>query len=491
MLFTTATFAFLYLPLVLIGYFACGRRSTTLAASWLFGASVFFYGYWMPAFTMLLLASIAVNFFVGQRIATANRGRRAWLIAGITLNLGTLAYFKYANFFIDNFNAVLGLDWHIGKVILPIGISFYTFTQIAYLVDTWQGKVNEPRSVHYGLFVTFFPHLIAGPVLHHSQMMPQFANPAVYRFDGAHFSAGLAIFCIGLFKKVVLADGIAPYANAIFGPIGTGLHASGTEAWIGAIAYTFQLYFDFSGYSDMAIGLSWMFNIRMPFNFNSPYKALNISDFWRRWHISLSTFLRDYLYVQLGGNRKGPIRRYVNLGATMVLGGLWHGASWSFVLWGTLHGIYLMINHAFRAMTQRLGWQSKLDASLGFRTLSWAITFIAVVVAWVFFRADTLPGAMSMLESMAGQAPVGLDDGLLLWNAGLKPTVAIGWCLVLGASAVLLPNSNRIGDALLTRMRLHPSWRPAVTGAAMLCAVGLVVLNTTRDAVSAFIYFNF
>lgn len=491
MLFTTATFAFLYLPLVLVGYFILGRRSATLAASWLFVASVFFYGYWTPAFTLLLLASVAANFFVGQRIAARQRSRSAWLTAGIVLNLGTLAYFKYANFFVETFDAVMGLDWHIGKIILPIGISFYTFTQIAYLVDTWQGKVNEARPVHYGLFVTFFPHLIAGPVLHHAQMMPQFANPAVYRFDGGNFSAGLAIFCIGLFKKVVLADGIAPYANAIFAPVDTGMHASGAEAWIGALAYTFQLYFDFSGYSDMAIGLSWMFNIRMPFNFNSPYKALSISDFWRRWHISLSAFLRDYLYVPLGGNRKGRIRRYVNLGVTMVLGGLWHGASWSFVLWGTLHGGYLMINHAFRAMTQRLGWQSALDASPAFRALSWAITFLAVVIAWVFFRAETLPGAVRMLASMAGRAPASVDDGLLLWNAGLKPTVAIGWCLVLGASAVLLHNSNRIGDALLMRMRLQPGWRPAVAGAAMLCAVGLVVLNTTRDAVSAFIYFIF
>lgn len=491
MLFTTPTFAFLYLPLVLIGYFACGQRSAALAASWLFGASVFFYGYWMPAFTLLLLASIAVNFFVSQRIAAAHRSRRAWLITGIALNLGALAYFKYANFFIDNFNAILGLDWHIGKVILPIGISFYTFTQIAYLVDTWQGKVNEVRPVHYGLFVTFFPHLIAGPVLHHSQMMPQFASPAVYRFDGAHFSAGMAIFCIGLFKKVVLADGIAPYANAIFAPVDTGLHASGAEAWIGAMAYTFQLYFDFSGYSDMAIGLSWMFNIRMPFNFNSPYQALNISDFWRRWHISLSTFLRDYLYVPLGGNRKGRIRRYFNLGLTMVLGGLWHGASWSFVLWGALHGGYLMVNHAFRAMMQRLGWQTALDGSVAFRILSWGITFLSVVVAWVFFRAETWPGAIRMLTSMTGQAPASVDKGLLLWNAGLKPSVAIGWCLVLGAAAVLLRNSNCIGEFLLARMRLQAAWRPVVTGAAVLSAAGLIVLNTTRDAVSAFIYFNF
>ncbi|MFT3717856.1 MBOAT family O-acyltransferase [Pseudorhodoferax sp.] len=492
MLFTTATFAFVYLPIVLVGFFLCGRRSPVLAAFWLFAASVFFYGYWMPEFTLLLLGSIGANFFIGQRIGGAQgQARRAWLATGIVLNLGALAYFKYANFFIDNLDALLGVDWKIGRVVLPIGISFYTFTQIAYLVDTWQGKVREARPVHYGLFVTYFPHLIAGPVLHHAQMMPQFGDARVYRFDGAHFAAGMAIFCIGLFKKVVLADGIAPYADAVFAPIDTGAHASAAEAWIGALAYTFQLYFDFSGYSDMAIGLSWMFNIRLPFNFDSPYKALSISDFWRRWHISLSTFLRDYLYVPLGGNRKGRIRRYLNLGITMVLGGLWHGASWSFVLWGTLHGVYLMANHAFRAITEALGWRPALDASLAFRAVAWLATFLAVVIAWVFFRAETLPGAMRMLQSMVGRAPADVDAGLLLWNAGLKPAVAIGWCAVLGAAAVLLHNSNHIGTRLLQWMDARPAWRPVLAGAAIAGAVALVIVNTTRSSVSAFIYFNF
>lgn len=492
MLFTTATFSFLYLPIVLIGFFAFGRRAPALAAAWLFAASVFFYGYWMPEFTLLLLGSIGVNFWIGERIA-ARHGpvRRTWLVTGIVLNLATLAYFKYANFFIDNLEALLGTNFGVGRIILPIGISFYTFTQIAYLVDTWQGKVREARPVHYGLFVTFFPHLIAGPVLHHAQMMPQFANRAVYRFNAAHCSAGLAIFCIGLFKKVVLADGIAPYADAVFVPVDAGAHPDMAEAWIGALAYTFQLYFDFSGYSDMAIGLSWMFNIRLPFNFDSPYKALSISDFWRRWHISLSTFLRDYLYVPLGGNRKGRIRRYVNLGATMVLGGLWHGASWSFVLWGAMHGAYLMVNHAFRALTAKLGWRAALDANVVFRLSAWVFTFVSVVAAWVLFRAETLQGAWRMLQSMAGSVPRGTDHGLLWWNAGQQPSVAIGWCAVLGAVAVFSRNSNTLGERLLATMQARPAWRPPLAGAALACAVALVIVNTTRSSSSAFIYFNF
>jgi len=493
-LFTTATFAFLYLPAVLAGYYLLGRRSASGAAAWLFAASVFFYGWWMPEFTLLLLASIGANFYCGQRIVAAGSGHkrsRQWLTLGIIFNLGLLAYFKYANFFIANLEVLLGTHWRLVEVVLPIGISFYSFTQIAFLVDAWHGKVNETRFVHYGLFVTYFPHLVAGPVLHHAQMMPQFAQPSVYLFNRVNFAAGLAIFCIGLFKKVMLADGIAPYADAIFNPADAGAVPGIQEAWIGALSYTLQLYFDFSGYSDMAIGLSWMFNIQLPFNFDSPYKSTSISDFWRRWHISLSTFLRDYLYVPLGGNRKGAVRRYLNLAATMVLGGLWHGASWSFVLWGALHGVYLMVNHAFRALAARRGWQAWMDASLRFSVLSWVLTMLAVVVAWVFFRAITLEGAVRMLQGMAGSAPAGVDTQLLLWNAGLQAHVAWGWCATLGAAAALLPNSNRIGEFIRARLPGMAVWQVPAGAVALLLAALLVVLNSSRDGVSAFIYFNF
>jgi len=493
-LFTTATFAFVFLPLVLAGYYLLGRRSPTWAAAWLLAASVFFYGYWMPVFTLLLLASIAGNFAFGKRIAQTKVGSRAaniWLTAGIVFDLGLLAYFKYANFFVANLDALLGTHWGPLKVILPIGISFYTFTQIAYLVDTWARKVNEARPIHYGLFVTYFPHLVAGPVLHHAQMMPQFADAAVYRFDAARFFGGLCIFALGLFKKVVIADGIAPYADAVFRPADAGLVPSTEEAWIGALAYTFQLYFDFSGYSDMAIGLSWMFNIRLPFNFDSPYKALNISDFWRRWHISLSTFLRDYLYIALGGNRKGKVRRYVNLALTMVLGGLWHGASWSFVLWGALHGAYLVANHAFRAVVERLGLAPRLGRSRVFAVLAWSVTALAVVVAWVFFRAETMGGALRILQAMAARAPAPPEPGLMLWNAGLQAAVAWGWCLLLGLVVVAFPNSNRIGQRLLDLAATRARWSMLAGGAGLTVAAALVLVNTMRDSVSAFIYFNF
>ncbi|MFT7724556.1 MAG: MBOAT family protein [Roseateles sp.] len=495
MLFTTSTFAFLFLPIVLIGYYGIGRRSMDAAAAWLFAASVFFYGYWMPEFTLLLLVSIAVNFCIGAAIQAARRDQRmargkTWLVAGLVFNLGLLAYFKYANFFVENLAALFGAHWGALGIILPIGISFYSFTQIAFLVDTWQGKVHEVRPIHYGLFVTFFPHLIAGPVLHHAQMMPQFSQPSSYRFDAAKFFGGCAIFALGLFKKIVLADGIAPFADAVFNGADAGMVPRGAEAWLGALAYTLQLYFDFSGYSDMAIGLSWMFNIRLPFNFDSPYKSASISEFWRRWHISLSTFLRDYLYVPLGGNRKGPVRRYLNLAATMVLGGLWHGASWSFVLWGSLHGLYLMVNHGWRALQGRLGLAMPRPlAGLGV-VLGWALTMLAVVLAWVFFRAVSLDGAWRMLGAMAGTR-AGAPEAVLLWNAGLQPLVGWLWCAMLAALAVLAPNSNRLGDAVHARFAASAGWREIGGTVAVCLAVFLVVVNSARQAVSAFIYFNF
>ena len=451
----------------------------------------------MPEYTALLLGSIVGNYWVGSKIkvalgesdSTTRAPGRYWLVIGITVNLMLLAYFKYANFFIDNLNTALGIKWEMGRIVLPIGISFFTFTQIAYLVDTWRRKVREDNFVHYGLFVTYFPHLIAGPVLHHAQMMPQFNQSTTYRIDSANLTAGLCIFAIGLFKKVVLADGVSPYADAVFEAADGGRTPDFVEAWLGSIAYTVQLYFDFSGYSDMAIGLSWMFNVRLPFNFNSPYKAVNISDFWRRWHMSLSQFLRDYLYVAMGGNRRGAVRRYSNLLITMVLGGLWHGASWSFVVWGTLHGLYLGVNHAFRALWSPR-WLQRLDASRLFTLVSWLITILAVVAGWVVFRATTLGGAFRILESMA--TPVlGSAEHTLLWNAGLDSYDGGLWCFGLLLIACLAPNSNLLGERLLTFCRSSNTWSAIANGAAITMTAFLVVLNTMRDSVSAFIYFNF
>ncbi len=492
MLFTTAEFAALYLPAVFALFFLIGPRSPRLAAGWLFAASLFFYGYWMPEFTLLLVGSICWNFFAGMRIAQspARSLAKRWMIAGIAVDLSLLAYFKYANFFIDSLAAALGTDWQLAHITLPIGISFFTFTQIAFLADAYQKGVREYRFIHYGLFVTYFPHLIAGPVLHHAQMMPQFGEATTYRPMLGNIAGGMAIFALGLFKKVVLADGISPYADAVFDGAASGATPDTVEAWIAALAYTFQLYFDFSGYSDMAIGLSWMFNIRLPYNFDSPYRALNISEFWRRWHMSLSAFLRDYLYVPLGGNRKGPSRRYVNLFVTMLLGGLWHGAAWTFVFWGGLHGLYLAINHAYRrALGER---HARIAATLPHRLAAWALTMLAAIIAWVFFRAVDFASASTILQGMAGlNHPETSEVHALFWNVGLSTERAAVWCAMLSVLAFLCPNSNRIGEAIRTRCGTRRDIAALVLGAATTAAALLVLTNETRSAVSAFIYFNF
>jgi len=495
-LFTTAIFVFLFLPITFAGFFAMASWSHWSAAAWLFLCSLVFYGYWMPEFVALLLASICGNYLLGRRIGTStSAGRRnnarRWLILGVAANLAVLGYFKYSGFLLANINQLAGLGLDIGHVILPIGISFYTFTQIAFLADTYQKGVREYKFVHYGLFVTYFPHLIAGPVLHHAQMMPQFGEAETYRLNWANVTGGLAIFAVGLFKKIVLADGLSPYADAVFGPADQGASPTNTEAWLGALAYTLQLYFDFSGYSDMAVGLSWMFNVRLPFNFSSPYKAVNIIEFWRRWHITLSNFLRDYLYIPLGGNRLGRFRRHLNLLVTMLLGGLWHGASWTFVAWGGLHGAYLVINHGYRALVAPTV-QQRLDESRLGAVVAWSVTMLAVIVAWVFFRASTFEGAARILSGLVflGHEPDGVANPLL-WNAGLHAGTGFAWCVPLLLIAALAPNSNQIGTWALSLSRSRENARALMAGAACTTIALLVLLNTARDTVSAFIYFNF
>lgn len=403
MLFNSYAFIFLYLPIVFAGMFWLGAYSHRLAALWLGVASLAFYAVWDPRFVFLLLASIGFNYAVGYWIGinreSAASGKKLALVAAIVANLTLLGYFKYTNFFLASVSQVFKVQIPALDIVLPLGISFFTFTQIAFLVDVNRGVVREYSFIHYLLFVTYFPHLIAGPVLHHKQMMPQFSSSQTYRINLEHVGVGVTIFVLGLAKKVLLADKLAGYATPAFVAVHDGAILSMLEAWVGALAYTLQLYFDFSGYSDMAVGLSLMFNVRLPLNFDSPYKSTNIIEFWRRWHISLSTFLRDYLYIALGGNRKGVARRYTNLMLTMLLGGFWHGAGLTFVVWGGLHGLYLSINHGWRAFKKYFGWgQSGRLARVG----GGMLTFLAVVVAWVFFRADSVSNAVSMLSSMAG-----------------------------------------------------------------------------------------
>jgi len=410
MLFNSYSFIFIFLPIVLLGFHLIGKQGHhRVAIAWLVGASLFFYGWWNPAYLGLMMFSIFFNYGIGVSLGGAPKApnKKPILIFGIVANLTLLGYFKYANFFVDNLNNITGTNIVLEQIILPLAISFFTFQQIAYLVDAWRGETREYNFLHYCLFVTFFPQLIAGPIVHHKEMLPQFAKDVVYKLRSKHLAIGLTIFAIGLFKKVVLADGIAVYATPVFDAAEAGITLTFFEAWGGALAYSLQLYFDFSGYSDMAIGLARMFGVRLPLNFNSPYKATSIIDFWRRWHITLSRFLRDYLYIPLGGSRKGEARRMTNLMITMLLGGLWHGADWTFVLWGGLHGLYLIINHGWRKLFPAV------DPGRLRKLFGWTVTMLVVVVAWVPFRAESLDGATAVLQAMVGGNGLSLSEQLI------------------------------------------------------------------------------
>jgi alginate O-acetyltransferase complex protein AlgI len=527
LLFNSYVFLFAFLPATLLGFWLASRSGRPrLGLWWLNAASLFFYAWWAPRYTVLLLASVLFNFGIGRLIArppgASERrfpSRRAMLWLGVVGNLAALGYFKYANFFVDTLNQVSSAGLHLAAIVLPLGISFFTFTQIAYLVDTYRRPQETGGDFgDYLLFVLFFPHLLAGPIVHHGQLMPQMRTPAFQRLRGHNLVVGGAIFLVGMAKKVLGADTFVALVGPVFAAATAGQDVTMVEAWTGALAYTLQLYFDFSGYSDMAIGLARMFGIQFPRNFDSPYKATSIVDFWRRWHITLSSFLRDYLYIQLGGSRKGPARRYLNLFLTMLLGGLWHGAGWTFVVWGALHGFYLVVNHAFAAVRAALGWGPRASTRAG-KLAAGALTFVAVVVGWVYFRAPTVSGANRLLVAMAGGADIVLPDkvGALLARVGLEQTV-MGWGVRFGelplvampigmavmqmavAFAVvwLMPNSGQMFERYLVEQAplempadsrwYH--WRPT-----LIWGVGLGVLLTLSLAAVAgkteFIYFQF
>ena len=397
MLFNSYQFAFGFLPamLALFGIFAAYDLRRAAAASLIIGSAVF-YAWWNWHYLFLFGFSVLFNFgWAGLLVPPAagirSRGERARRIlfgVGIAVNLALLGYFKYRNFLVETAGAVVGTHWHLGDLVLPLAVSFFTFEQITVLTSAYRGEPGTRDFVSYCLFITFFPHLIAGPIVRYPEIYPQFNRTTRFELTSENLSAGLMIFAIGLFKKVMIADTYRPLANPIFDKL---QFPSFFDAWGGALAFALQIYFDFSGYSDMAIGLARMFGVRFPENFDSPYKARNVIEFWRRWHITLSFFLRDYLYIPLGGNRRGELRRYVNLFITMLLGGLWHGANWTFVIWGALHGVFLSVNHLWVSSKRELP-----DA------VAWPLTFILVTVAWVFFRAQTFARAAFLLTSMAG-----------------------------------------------------------------------------------------
>ena len=388
MLFNSYIFVLLFLPLCLIGYFGLNHfKKYKLAQIFLLGMSFWFYGYFNPAYLLIIMSSVLINYTVYRLMGKASLShfRKAFMIVGVILNVGILGYFKYMDFFIENLNGIFGTDIPFLKIALPLGISFFTFQQISFVVDAYRGEITEYGFLDYANFVTFFPQLIAGPIVTHDELVPQFLDEEKKKFNWDNFAQGIYIFTFGLSKKVLLAD---TFGSAVTYGFTTVNQATAASALLVMLSYTIQIYFDFSGYCDMAIGIGKMMNIDLPLNFNSPYKALTIAEFWDRWHMTLTRFLTKYVYIPLGGNRKGNVRTYVNILLVFLVSGFWHGASWTFVFWGVCHGLFMVITRLFKKFFDRLH-----------PVFNWFMTFSFVNVMWLFFRAETFTQAITMLKA--------------------------------------------------------------------------------------------
>ena len=485
MLFNSYVFIFAFLPVTFFVYFYLNSlRLTEASKAFLVLSSLFFYSWWNIAYLPIILFSMLFNYVVGISLSKEREHRRVskkiLLTIGIVANVALLGYFKYADFLITNINVLVQSEIGLLNLALPLAISFFTFQQIAYLVDSYRGETKEYDFLNYANFVTFFPQLIAGPIVHHQEMMPQFASVRnkVKRYK--NIAMGLFIFSMGLFKKVIIADTFAVWATTGFDHTEV---LNLAEAWVTSLSYTFQLYFDFSGYTDMAIGAALLFNIKLPINFNSPYKATSIQDFWRRWHMTLSRFLRDYVYIPLGGNRNGEFRTYTNLIATFLIGGIWHGAGWTFVFWGLLHGIAIVIHRAWSQMGLRMN-----------RLLAWFITFNFLNVTWVFFRAKEWDDALKVLHGMfAGSLvlPVAIQDKLgFLSEHGVefgywlqsvsRDDYTLWWLTGALVVVVAFKNSNQLTS------NMKPNYLTVLFAAILFLASA-----SSLSKLSEFLYFNF
>jgi alginate O-acetyltransferase complex protein AlgI len=503
MLFNSHEFVFGFLPVALAGFWILGAVNRSHAALlWLLLSSLFFYAYWRFADLWVLLASIAFNYLLSRAIVrrtAAGKNPKGHLVVGIALNLALLGYFKYSAFFVQNLESITHENWTIQAIVLPLGISFFTFQQIAFIIQATRGEFDEPHLLRYSSVVTFFPHLIAGPIINYHDVLSQFKRPGAFRPDQRLIAMGVSIFVLGLSKKVLLADSVAGGADWTFDRALQGERLSFLEAWIGALSYTLQLYFDFSGYSDMAIGLALLFGIRLPINFNSPYKASNIVEFWRCWHITLSCFLRDYLYIPLGGNRRGPTRSCCNLMITMLLGGLWHGAGWTFVCWGAIHGLYILIHRAWTALKRWMGFNPR--PSLFGGLMGRALTFGSVVIAWVFFRAASMDTALAVLGAMFAFDQIALSQQD--WRTTFENALSArqGRSILLMILPMLLvvfvaPNTQEwvgYGPHPETtppgRKWMHALSTKPVHAMAIACLLFVALSQVSK--VSVFLYFNF
>ncbi|MGH6771060.1 MAG: MBOAT family O-acyltransferase [Xanthobacteraceae bacterium] len=505
MLFNTPEFIFLFAPAAVALHFFLARRSPEAAAVGTFISSLIFYAWWNPPYVLLPLVSIGANFWIAQRM-TAEPGAvaRRLLVIGIVGNLAVLLYYKYTGFILS----VLG-GYKAPPPDVPLALSFTTFVQIAFLVEIYRRRTTVDLR-QYALFVAFFPHLIAGPIVRWSELGPQIKERFRYRPDWDNIALGITIFAFGLAKKVLIADPLSVHVAPVFDAAARGEALTAAAAWGAAFAYSAQLYFDFSGYSDMAVGLGLLFNLRLPINFAAPFRSTSIIDLWRRWHITLSRFLRDFVYIPLGGGRGGPVRTSVNLVATMAIGGLWHGANWTFVAWGLFHGVLLAVNHGWRLLRG-----DAPRSPLG-RFAGWLATFIAFAVGMVFFRAADIDAACNMLTAMSGfghAAPATAlmadwDTSWVRWGyvseAFLRTWFGATWSLsatlmTVGAMAValLVPDTMEIvryteGDIKSPwRRTFRPlTWRPSLAWSAAVTGLVLLTLGYLGRA-SEFLYYQF
>ena len=484
MLFNSYEFIFLFLPITLVIYFLLNKfNKNMLSKAWLVIASLYFYSYFNKSYLILIIVSILINYFIGTELNMKTNNvirRKVLLIFGILFNLGALGYFKYYDFFIENINYVFKTNFNLLHIMLPLGISFFTFQQLSYVVDNYHRKSLNYDFLSYCLFVTFFPQLIAGPIVLPAEMLPQFENEENKKVNWENMNRGLYMFSIGLAKKVIIADTIAHFANAGFDMMESLNFA---EAWLTSISYTLQLYFDFSGYCDMAIGIGMMFNIILPINFNSPYKSTNIQEFWRKWHITLGRFMTNYLYIPLGGNRKGEIKTLRNLFVVFLASGIWHGAGWNFVIWGMLHGICILIHRIWKNTGRRLP-----------KLIGWFLTINLVNIFWIFFRAENLQSAVKVLKGMvdingfiyllkhptrALEATKALRDLTVQFNTfGNKEPILILFLAIF--IVFILKNSYEKQKEFKGKIK-------EIAEIAIYFIIGIISLNQ----ISTFLYFNF
>lgn len=481
MIFSSFEFIFLFLPLTFCLYFYLNKkRLTTLATGSLAFASLFFYSWWNIIYLPLILFSVIINYAFSLLITKSPLYKKTLLIFGLLFNVLLLGYFKYSDFFLQNINFVFDTNYSLLRLTLPLAVSFFTFQQIAFLVDSFKGYVVKHTFLNYIVFVTFFPQLIAGPIVHHKEMMPQFTKKRNKFINYKNIYLGVFIFSIGLFKKIVIADTFSIWASNGFDVLE---QLSLIEAWITSLSYTFQLYFDFSGYTDMAIGAALLFNIKLPLNFNSPYKARNIRDFWQRWHITLSRFLRDYVYIPIGGNKKGSFKMYCNLLATFLIGGMWHGAGWTFIFWGALHALAIICH--------RIWCNTGVNLN---KLVAWFITFNFINISWIFFRAEQWEDAIKVLKGMFGFSGVVLPSifqnisflqgnkiviGEVFANFNSDTEITL-WLLIALFICLFFKNSNEI-------VSFYRPDNKVVFFIVSILTISLINLDKNVD----FIYFNF